>query len=400
MKICKLIRRHSFLDVRVFQKQARSLAAMGHEVTVMAPRFDGRLLNINKTPLRNIEYKPDSFVIDGITVITYRAKLAAANPKAMLRDIQGGTLTYRLDGLLDKAMDVRADVYHAHEPETLYEAIQIKRALREQGKEVKVIYDAHELEADTSLLRALMRETDRLITVSDSIASNYANRYSHVPVTVIYNSPRLASEPAAVHDSPVTYSEERPFTIGFEGMISREKGDPYRMINILNKLTEAGLHVRLKILGKVIITVNSERMNLERQFKEDPRVQYHWVTYDSISEQWKDVDAGYIYFKLNTPNRKYALPNKFFSLMNSGIPIVVNHAPAMATVMQKHQCGIVIPSPSPTADEYAAQFAKLYHDREQLDTMGRRARAAMNEIYGWERMEERLKSLYEGLEAM
>ena len=96
MKVCKLIRRHSILDVRVFQKQARSLAAMGYEVVVMGPRFDGRLLNINKTPLRHVEYKPDVFDVDGITVITYRARQAAANPQAMLRDIQGGTLAYRL----------------------------------------------------------------------------------------------------------------------------------------------------------------------------------------------------------------------------------------------------------------------------------------------------------------
>ena len=309
---------------------------------------------------------------------------------------RAGRLPIDLDGLLDKAMAVQADVYHAHEPETLYEAVQIKRALRQQGKDVKIVFDAHELEADTSLLRALMHETDRLITVSDSIAANYANRYPHVPVTVIYNSPKQLCVPAE-DTAPVIYSEERPFTIGFEGMMSREKGDPYRMINMLNKLTEAGLHIRLKILGKVIITVNSERMNLERQFKTDPRIQYGWVSYDNINEQWKDVDAGYIYFKLNTPNRKYALPNKFFSLMNSGIPIVVNNAAAMATVIHKNQCGIVIPNPSPTADEYAQQFVKLYRDRELLDAMGRRASAAMKEVYGWERMEQRLQLLYEGL---
>lgn len=398
MKICKLIRRHSFLDVRVFQKEARSLAAMGHEVIVMAPRFDGRLLDINKSPLRNVEYRPDTFVHHGITVSTYRAKSAPANPKAMLRDIHGGTPQYRLDGLLDKALQAGADVYHAHEPETLYEAVQIKRALREQGKDVKVVFDAHELEPDTSLLRALMHETDRLITVSDSIASIYARRHPRVPITVIYNSPRLGAEPA--EDAlPADYSEEHPFTIGFEGLITREKGNPHIMLAVLNKLTEAGLHVRFKILGKVIITVNSERMEIERQLKNDPRIQYGWVPYDNIGEQWKDADAGYIYFKLNSPNRKFALPNKFFSLLNSGIPIVVNDAPAMAAVIKKHDCGIVIPSELPTAEQYAEQFAKLYRDREQLAAMGARARAAMKEVYGWERMEERLKALYEGLEA-
>ncbi|RIX52456.1 glycosyltransferase [Paenibacillus nanensis] len=396
MKICKLIRRHSFLDVRVFQKEARSLAALGHEVVVMAPRFDGRLLDVNRSPLRNTEFKPEAFMHHGVHVVTYRARIAPPNPKAMLQDIYGGTLHYRLDALMDKAIGIGADVYHAHEPETLYEAVQAKRALRKQGKDVKVVFDAHELEADTSLLRALMQETDRLITVSDSIASIYASRYPQVPVTLIYNSPRLGADPSK-EAAPPPFSAERPFTIGYEGQITREKGNPYRMLDILNKMTDAGLHVRFKILGKIMITVNSERMNLERQFKADPRIEYGWASYDSLGEQWNDVDAGFIYFKLNTPNRKYALPNKLFSLMNSGVPIVVNDAPAMGAVINKAECGIVIPNPLPSADAYAEQFAKLYHDRELLAAMGRRARAVMQEEYGWERMEERLKTLYEGL---
>lgn len=403
MKICKLIRRHSFLDVRVFQKEARSLAALGHDVCLMAPRYNGSLLNVNKAPLRDKRYGGQSFVMDHVTIIPYEAKRIAsiyhkANvEKAMLRSLLDGTLAYQLDGLLLKARDTGADVFHAHEPETLYEAVQAKRFQRAQGKNVKVVYDAHELENDTPLLRELMKETDRLITVSDSIASIYAKRYPQATVTIIYNSPKLL-EHAEEPEPPIAYSKERPMIIGYEGMVTKEKGDPNRMIGMLDSLSQAGLHVRLRIFGQVHHPAPAERVKIEKRFKSDPRVDYEWVDYEELGDQWKNVDAGYIYFDLSSKNRVYALPNKFFSMLGSGVPVVVNDAAAMGAVIREHACGLVAQKKNASASDFAQQFAKLYSDRELLASMERNARAAMRDVYCWEKMEQRLAMMYQELE--
>lgn len=394
MKICKLIRRHSFLDVRVFQKEAKSLAALGHDVCLLAPKYNGALLNINKAPIRDARSGAPSFAEGGVTVIPYEAKRIASIyhktnvEKAMLRSLQDGAEGYQLDGLLAKARDAQADVYHAHEPETLYEAVQAKRFLRAMGKNARVVYDAHELENDTPLLRELMKETDRFITVSDSIAAIYAKRYPGIPVTVIYNSPRLLQmdgEPWA----PVVFSEERPMIIGYEGMLTKEKGDPGRILGLLDSLTQAGLHVRFKIVGQVHHPAPAEKAKIEKRLRSDPRIEYAWVDYDKLGEQWNHVDVGYIYFDLSSKNRLYALPNKFFSLLASGVPVVVNDAAAMGHVIREHACGLVVGSKNAPAAEFAQQLARLYRDPELLATMGHNARVAMRDVYCWERIDRK-----------
>src|SRR5690606_31760561 len=136
----------------------------------------------------------------------------------MIRALQEDRQDYFIDTLYDKALSTDADVYHAHEWHTLYEAVQIKRSLRKKGRNVKVIFDAHELYAENSLMTIKMKEVDHLITVSESIKEIYMNRYPGIPVTLIYNSPSYQEE------IPVKNDNEDSFTIADEGMVTEGKG--------------------------------------------------------------------------------------------------------------------------------------------------------------------------------
>lgn len=405
MKICKLIRRHSFLDVRVFQKEARSLARMGYDVTVMAPRMNGQLLNVNRKPLNDAEFKADSFVHEMVNVVPYRARHVVFAPQTAgiqnkwLQYLTGVTEDFYHDELLQKAVAVGADVYHAHEPETLCEAVQAKRLLRRQGRKVKVVFDAHELELDTPLLRHLMEEVDHMITVSDGIKSIFARRYPSTPVTVIYNSPNFA-HPSRTEGSLASGSDAgRPFTIAYEGSLTKDKGDPHKILTIVKLLSEAGLDIKFKILGRVDAGSHSDIAKIENELRGHERIEYGWAAYQDIPDHWRHVDVGYIYFNLNVQNRMLALPNKFFSLLNSGIPIVVNAAPEMSDFIQKHQCGVVINKKNAGAEDYAQQFANLYHHRDQLREMSRKASDVMRYQYGWEMMEKELAEIYASLQA-
>lgn len=394
LRVCKLIRRHSFLDARVCQKQAKSLSALGYDVTVMAPLYDGSLRDVNRQPLPRSRYGSNRFELDGVQIFPYRARRIVPNARMMLEAIRSRHYRYAPDGLLAAALSEAADVYHAHEPETLYEAIQIKRKLAETGRAVKVVYDAHELEADTPLLKTLMREADHLITVSDSIAAVYAKRYPAIPISVIYNSPEWLPDEEAEGTSP---SGNAPFTIGYEGMLTKEKGDPGRIKELMDLLTGEGIDCRFKVLGKVIMVKRNEQVYWDQFFRKDPRFQMSWVPFASLAKQWREVDAGYIYFDLSSPNRLYALPNKFFSLLNSGIPVVVNEAEAMAEIVRTHRCGIVLSSRKPSAQEYAEAYLQLIREPELLAEMGRNARNAMRTTYGWQVMASKLGQIYESL---
>jgi len=397
VKIMKLIRKHSFLDVRVMQKEAQSLAGMGHRVVLSAPQLDGRFLDVNRKPLPSGAYKGTRFTVGGVEVVPYRARTPYPDKKVDRQRLEALQLVQeppRYDGLLHLALETEADVYHSHEPETLFDAVMAKLLLGKRGRSVKVVYDAHELEPDTHMLRTLMKEVDHMITVSDAIRNVYAKRYPGLPITVVYNSSRYresAGDAAAA-------APNRPFTLGYEGFVTLAKGDPRRMIRIVDLLKEAGIDARFKVMGMVKLPANTTGAAITKQFKEHPSIDCRWVSYDGLGEQWLDCDAGYIYFELKESNRMLALPNKFFSMLNSGVPVVVNAAASMSAIVEKHECGIVLPKGEASAEAYVREYIRLHGDRGLLARMGRNAREAMRTEYSWQKMEERLQALYASLQ--
>nr|WP_306812819.1 glycosyltransferase [Paenibacillus soyae] len=126
-----------------------------------------------------------------------------------------------------------------------------------------------------------------------------------------------------------------------------------------------------------------------------------WVNYKDIPKYMSDVDVGWIDYDIQastTPlNYSIALPNKFFSYLNNGVPVVVNNCPEMARVIRKFDCGIVIDHATPTAAHYAECFDQLRKDRKRLQVLSENARNMMRDHFCWEHMEQRLGRLYDGL---
>lgn len=124
-----------------------------------------------------------------------------------------------------------------------------------------------------------------------------------------------------------------------------------------------------------------------------------WVDYHSISKHMKDVDIGWIDFDdlQHSLNRSYALPNKFFSYLNNGIPVVVNKCHEMEEFIRTHHCGLVINKTKATAGDYANAFLYLNKNKEKLKQMSANARSVMEKVYKWENMEDRLLKVYESL---
>lgn len=389
-----LIRYHSFKDARVFEKEAVSLSKMGHQVTITAGKQQGFLFEINRQPVTEKPFQQENFIYKGVHFLAYDAKFPTGKNKPliiknMIQDLLSDTQEYFIDKLVEKALSTDADTYHAHEWSTLYEAVQIKRLLRKKGRKVRVIFDAHELEDDNELMKLMMKEVDHLITVSDGLKEVYKERYPEIPVTVIYNSPIFQEQ------IPENKYMEEPFVITYEGVLTDNKGNPQKIIEIVNHCESKMESFKFKILGKL----PNHPLYKEKQKKlnENPNIECDWVDFQDLPKHLSNTHVGYIYFNVNIPNMVYAMPNKFFSYLNNGVPVVVNQVPEMKNFIEKHHCGIVIEKEEPSAADYVDQFQRLYQDRNLLRKLAQNARESMRSIYCWEKMEVRLKEMYEGL---
>lgn len=388
--VCMLVLQHPFTDARIFKREAISLVKLGYKVTLVVPRNrEGYMYDIDGTPFTD-RFLEQEFVHESVRVVSYSPRMPhQAHMDKALRD--GGYL-YFDDPLFKVGLAQEADIYHAHEYHSLYSGVGIKRALMEsKGKSVKLIYDSHEItEGDkVPIMKRMLPEVDTVITVSDAMSVWYNNTLPSLPVEVIYNSPPLSSSyvPApAVKDT---------FIACYEGYMHKDKGSSAKLFEI-TKLCSEQFDFRFRILGGKA----GPPMELPEAVKD--RIDLcGWVNYNNIPEYMSDVDVGWIDYDIQasvTPlNYRIALPNKFFSYLNNGVPVVVNNCPEMARIIREYNCGIVIEHARPTAAQFAECFQQLRNDRKMLVTLSRNARKMMRDHFSWEHMEERLELLYADL---
>lgn len=391
LKVCMLVLQHPFLDARIFKREAISLVKLGYDVTLVVPRNRaGYMYDIDGTPFTDRFLKP-VFMHEGVKVVTYTPRMPQR--QHMEKAIKSGNDTLFNDPLFKVGLAQNADIYHAHEYHSMYSGIGIKRALKRlRGKSVRLIYDSHEItEGDkVPLMLRMLQEVDSVITVSDAMSGWYTTNVPELPVEVLYNSPPLSK--------PVLRPPSKSTLVAcYEGYMHNDKGSSAKLFGITETCNQT-FDFTFKILGGVA----------GRTLDVPPSIQNNiqlcgWVPYNQIPEFMADVDVGWIDYDIQastTPlNYSIALPNKFFSYLNNGVPVVVNQCPEMARIIREHNCGVVIDHPNPTAEQYANCFRYLRDNPLILQKLSHNARKMMEQHYSWEHMESRLSRLYAGLAA-
>lgn len=398
-KVCFLVTEHSFLDVRIFEKEAKSLQKKGYDVTMIVPKVNGYLFDISGEKLKN-SVASKSFYYEGIKIVPYTERLGNPQIYQYYDDVTSGRENEGFQNeLTTLGIKENADIYHAHEFLSFYAGIGIKRTLKKNGRSVALIYDSHELFPDPlelmnqrtrivmdQMLKKMLKEVDGVITVSESIKSWYMQIEPSLAIEVIYNSPPLTEEFTAKDWSC------RPLTIIHEGFISQSRGNWRKIIGSVDAL-KSTIDIRFKIIGGT--RANEKKLLVPPSLKEHFEIK-EWVNYVQIPSEMKSAHLGWIDLNLtHSLNNQYAMPNKFFSYLNNGVPVLVNNCVDMKAFIEKHQCGIAVSKDSVTAEEYANVIRKLSENAHLLKTMSINARKVMEEFYCWEKMEQRLYNFYE-----
>jgi glycosyltransferase involved in cell wall biosynthesis len=356
MRVVHLTTQHEPLDVRIFVKEARTLAAAGHDVHLVAAGARG--------------------VQDGVALHEL-----GASPERGLRN-----LVARLRAARRAARLLRGDVYHLHEPELIPIGLFLK------SKGARVVYDAHEetplevraLHADRPLLGACLalgwRAAERVCgAVVDAVVSatpSIAERFPHSKTVLIRNFP-TAAEAADFVGGP---HAERAANVVYIGGVTGIRG-AHEMAAVIARVREPS--ARLVLAGSGDVALEGERVEA-----------LGWLSRDGVAAVLREARVGLLVLHPVRAHLK-SLPIKLFEYMAAGIPVVASDFPLWREIVG--EAGLLVDPLD--VDAIAAAIDRLLADPDEAERRGAAGRAAVSERFSWEAEAERLLNLYARLDS-
>jgi glycosyltransferase involved in cell wall biosynthesis len=366
MKVCHLVSVHGRKDIRIFHKECRSLAAAGHEVTLIVA--DG---------------KPDE-VCDNVSIQSVKKF-----DSRIKRMIKAPPLIFK------KALSVKADVYHFHNPELIPIALKLKRL----GK--KVIFDSQE-DIEKQLLskpyfnkfvgmivskiyylyeRYAVKKFDLILAATPFIRDKL--KKIHPNVIDINNYPILGEL-----NQPSINFTERENTIAFIGSIDEIRGTR----QMIKALEYCKTDIRLKLAGIFHSQTLRNQLIKYNGWKKVDEIGY--VDRQSIKKILSEVRAGIAVF-LPVPNFIHSRPNKLFEYMSAGLPVIASNFPLWKSIIEDKKCGITVDPEDPIAISKAIDW--IINNPEEAQTMGKNGLNAVKALYNWQNEEKKLIEVYKSL---
>ena len=372
-KIVHITTAHPALDIRIFQKQCRTLARAGHEVALIAPRAA-----LEQTP------RPER--IEGVAV--YSLPMPKNRRRRMLR-------TTRL--AIRAALAVDADLYHLHDPELLPLAHRLPRT--RPGRSYSTCTRTCPMDILTkpwipaplrrpaslaaSLVQRFLLSRFSVVLAEDSYAADHAWL---ADATVVRNMP-LVEELLAIEERAPSPTQ----MLGYMGSISPARGSLVTL-EAMAILRRRGLVCGLKLVGPISnarqLARRAEQLGLD-----DVQIS-GWLP---AQEAWRLIApcrAGLALLQ-DRPNFRRSLPTKMFEYMALGLPVVVSDFPLYRKIVESAGCGLCVDPADPAS--IAAALSHLLKNPAEAAAMGRRGRQAVIDHYRWDEEARRLLSLYDRL---
>lgn len=360
-RCCHLTSVHSLNDVRIQHKECASLAAAGFEVHLVVPGApDGKYAGVH---------------VHGVS------KSSGSKIARMTKTVY---CVYK------KAVSVKAELYHFHDPELLPVGLLLKLS----GK--KVIYDSHEdlprqllskpwipasIRKPLSLMLELVENTiarklDAVVTATPHIEERF--KKAGCRAMVINNFPRI--EEFDVIDSPWDDKEK---AVCYAGGITAIRG-------ITEMVSAVGL-TDAKLLLAGSFSPPTLRASVSQLPGWESVEEFGLLERKAMVKLLGRSCAGLVLFHPE-PNHTDAQPNKIFEYMAAGLPVIASNFPLWRQIIERNDCGICVDPLNP--DEIAEAITRLVDHPEIVRRMGENGRRAVHEHFTWEREGEKLLSLY------
>lgn len=292
-----------------------------------------------------------------------------------------------------KAVKVKADIYHFHDPELIFIGVLLKLF----GK--KVIYDVHE-DVPLQILskewlgslkfrkaisgifnfieKGLSKHFDGVITVTSGIKKKFSCKR-----TVVVRNLPIKSLIDKV--SPVDRVKEKPVVI-YVGGLTKIRGIQ-ELVDVAGRLNG---HVELWLLGK---WESDDFKNLCEQTKGWEYTKYFgFMPMDEVYQFLKKADIGCCTL-YETGNHLNSLPVKAYEYMTCSLPIIMSKFPLW--IENFKDCSLFVDPLN--IDEIKEGIIRLLNDKCLRETLIENGRMLIESKYTWESESKRLIDLYEDI---
>lgn len=361
IKVCHMSSAHGQEDTRIFHKECVSLANAGYEVY---------LITCGKT------YTKKKVHIIGVS------DEKVSRIERMVKTV---------NKVYKKAVEIDADIYHAHDPELLPICIKLKR----RGK--IVIFDSHEdvvgcirekeylpkpvrsiVKGIYSFYqRAVCVELDAVVTATPNV-SEYFRAIGCGNVTDLCNFPILNE-----FIEPDYYSR----ALSFAGNMEKQWNHDV-IIKALGDID----NVKYILCGCPTEEYLSQISGLEGWKKVDYRGK---VPFETVPEVLASSAVGLSILSPggNTDGINGNMANtKIFEEMMAGLPVICTKFKRWKDFVEKYDCGICVHPHKET--EIRRAIEKLINNPDEARRMGNNGRKAVEEYFNWGTEERKLLELY------
>ena len=369
MRVASVVLNNFTSDNRVY-KTAKSLQSQGYEVHVVAllkgdvkarEVFDG--IPVHRIKLKTMVL-PEGVIWGGIKYIEMFVRIIAG---------------YR-----------KFDIWHCND----FEPFLIGRIAKIFNRNLKLIYDCHEYEAErfgkhktekwfiAKMEKAIIGKAAAVINVSKGISAEYKRLYGLKETTIVYNSPHLIKvDPSNKLREALNIPAEKKIFL-YQGGLVISRG-----IELLLE-TFAGLEDRDYVI--VFMGKGGYEAMIKEYIAKHANIYLHPnVAYDELLSFTTSADYGIISTQNLCLNNWFCMPNKLFEYIHAEIPMVTNNLYDCRNLIEEHGIGIV-------AEEYSK--LALTEAMDHISTIPketyREKLKVVKQKFNWQNEEKKLFDLY------
>jgi glycosyltransferase involved in cell wall biosynthesis len=376
----KMLALNNFTHDQRVHREAKALAAAGHDVTVLALWQKGLPLLESAYGYRVIRLRLRSRV--------WRGGLVAP----LVKYLEFAALGWWLAGREP------AQVYHAHDANTLPVAWLAARRNR-----ARLVYDAHELETGRNFghsrlagiyqrawawpERLFVRQADAVLTVSEGIADELVRLYGIRRPRVVMNCPeqRPPQRSTLLHDW-LNIPQGLKVALYQGGVVPGRGVGPF-LEAIQHLPGVAGV-----VLGDGPLLPEFRFYGASGQWQ---RVYLPGqVPWQALPDYTASADLGVSLVEGTCLSYRLSLPNKLFEYLQAGIPVLGSNLPEIARVIRDHDVG-ELADPHDLQSIVSGISRLLCDPRRYARAQANALRAAA--VFHWDIEKNKLLDLYEGL---